>query len=102
MRHPPDKDSSSAPTVSWKQRYETLRQLMTGSSPIAGTEPLGLVLLVRQGMARWMRSWPESIPAQTSTTLPDSMIIVPKSQWQQQLTLLLAQMSLSQFSCTTQ
>ncbi len=99
MKHSPDKGSAFAPAISWKQRYETLRQVMTGGSQIAGTEPLGLVLLVRQGMARWMRSWPESIPVQTTTILPDRMLIVPTSQWQQQLTMLLAQMSLSQFSC---
>jgi hypothetical protein len=100
MKFSPDKGAASAPTVSWKQRYETLRQLMTGGSQIAGTEPLGLVLLLRQGMARWMRSWPEAIPAQTTTILPDPALIVPTSQWQQQLTALLAQMTLSQFSCT--
>ena len=101
MKHSPDKGSAFAPTVSWKQRYETLRQLMTEGSPITGTEPLGLVLLVRQGMARWLRSWPESIRAQTTAILPDPMLLVPTSQWQQQLATLLAQMSLSQFSCTT-
>jgi hypothetical protein len=98
MKHSPDKRSACAPTGSWRQRYESLRQLMTGGSQITGTEPLGLVLLVREGMARWMRSWPESIPAQTTSILPDPRLIVPTSQWQQQLTTLLAQMSLSQFS----
>ena len=100
MKHSPDKGSPLAPTVSWKQRYETLRQLMTGGSQITGTAPLGLVLLVRQGMAHWMRSWPDSIPAQTTTILPDPIFLVPTSQWQQQLTTLLAQMSLSQISCS--
>jgi hypothetical protein len=96
------RSSVSTPPASWKQRYETLRQLVVAGNQLAGTEPMGLVLLVRQGVARWMRSWPR--PTQTvdgAEVLPVPPPVLPTPQWQQQLTTLLAQMSLAHLSPTT-
>lgn len=87
---------SPATAAIWKQRYEALRQLAIGGREILETDPLGLVLLLRQGVAGWMRSWSE--PAQTPTLQrgPVSEVpVVPTSAWQHQLTEVLAAMSLA-------
>lgn len=90
--------SSRAPATAtvWKQRYEALRQLVIGGRQILETDPLGLVLLLRQGVAGWMRSWSE--PAQTPTSqrgpVPE-LPVAPTSAWQHQLTEVLAAMSLA-------
>lgn len=81
----------ATPTV-WKQRYEALRQLAIGGREILETEPLGLVLLLRQGVAGWMRCWSESAP--TPAPVAEAPV-VPASTWQHQLTEVLAAMSLA-------
>ena len=86
---------SPAPAT-WKQRYEALRQLAAAGSLVLGVDPLGLVLLLRQGVAGWMNSW--SGPIETTTQTPVSASptpVIPTSPWQQQVTELLAQMSLA-------
>jgi hypothetical protein len=59
------------------------------------SDPLGLVLLLRQGVAGWMRSWSDPTP----TTLLQSALVpslaASTSGWQQQLTQVLAEMSLA-------
>ena len=93
--NPPELNPMPAATAAlWQQRYEALRQLaVTGNRVLAG-EPLGLVLLLREGVAGWMRHWSglgEPTPGAPGPPLPT----VPSTpQWQQQLTELLAQMSL--------
>jgi hypothetical protein len=94
--------SSPSPTlaVRWKERYEALRQLAVNSgSPILGANPLALVLLVRHGVAHWMRHWPElrAMPAPAPEIRPP-ISAPPTSEWRQQLTQLLADMSLAHFS----
>jgi hypothetical protein len=87
---------SPATATIWNQRYEALRQLAIGGRQILETDPLGLVLLLRQGVAGWMRSWSE--PAQMPTLqrgpVPE-VPVVPTSAWQHQLTEVLAAMSLA-------
>lgn len=87
----------ATPAVAWKQRYEALRQTAVPGGQALGVEPFGFVLLVRQGVANWMHSWP--LPAETAREpalpLPS---VPPPPQWQQHLTTLLAQMSLAHLS----
>jgi len=86
----------SHPPATWKQRYEALRQLAVAESLVLGVDPLGLVLLLRQGVAGWMRSWSGLIETTTQTPVSASPPpVIPTSPWQQQLTELLAQMSLA-------
>jgi hypothetical protein len=88
----------ATPAATWKQRYEALRQVALGCGPALGVEPFGLVLLLRQGVANWMHSWPR--PAETQAREPALPLpsVTPPPQWQQQLTTLLAQMSLVHLS----
>ena len=96
MNHPQSNPLPSTAATIWKQRYEDLRQLAVTGSQILGAQPLGLVLLLREGVAGWMRGWPT--PEQTSPRTPappprDLLIATPA--WQQQLAALLAEMSLA-------
>lgn len=80
----------------WKQRYEALRQLAIGGRQILETDPLGLVLVLRQGVAGWMRSWSDSASTPTLQRAPvPEATTVPTSAWQHQLTEVLAAMSLA-------
>ena len=96
MNHSPASSSALTPASSWKQRYEALRQLAVSGNPLAGTEPLGLVLLLRQGVARWMRCWPRPVEGVGGAVVPPvAPPVLPTPQWQQQLTAVMAQMSLA-------
>jgi hypothetical protein len=87
---------SPATATVWKQRYEALRQLAISGRQILEADPLGLVLLLRQGVAGWMRSWSESgpTPAPRRASVAEAPV-VPASAWQHQLTEVLAAMSLA-------
>lgn len=92
----PNPRLSSAPVTVWKERYEALRQLAVGGRTILETDPLGLVLLLRQGVARWIHSWSElaqTPPLPRASTPPSAP--APPSAWQHQLTIVLAEMSLA-------
>jgi hypothetical protein len=83
---PPPPISAAA----WRQRYETLRQHVLERRQVLGADPMGLVVLLGQGVAGWMRSWWEpSPPSPAPAPLP-----LPRCpatpQWQEQLTGLLA------------
>jgi hypothetical protein len=96
--------SRLSPTVAtsvadWKERYEAVRQLAVAGEQILGAEPLGLLLLLRQGVAHWMRSWPR--PDERLSRVPKwptPSPVLPLPQWQQQLAAVLAQMSLAHLS----
>ncbi len=91
--------SASTSASSWKQRYEALRHLALSGSPLAGAEPLGLALLLRQGVAGWMRCWPRPVEAVAGAVVPRvASPVVPTPQSQQKLTTLLAEMSLAHLS----
>ena len=79
--------------ATWTQRYESLRQYVLEGPQVLATPALGLLLLLRQGVAAWMESW--DLPAGSPTAGPVSGTIPgPETPgWQQQLTLLLAQMT---------
>jgi len=80
----------------WKERYEAFRQLAVAGGRIFEADPLGMVLLLREGVAGWMRRWSGLMGTTTQTPgLAPPSAVVPTPQWQQQLTELLAQMSLA-------
>jgi hypothetical protein len=75
----------------WTQRYETLRQHFLEQRQMLATDPLGLTLLLRNGLATWMQSWPRTL--ETAPKIPAPVcqeFRPPTDDWQQQLTLLLA------------
>ena len=95
MNDPKTAVASPASATVWKQRYEALRQLAVGGRQILESDPLGLVLLLRQGIAGWMRSWSELTP---SVPILSSQVLSPITYaggWQHQLTQVLAEMSLA-------
>jgi|HubBroStandDraft_5_1064220.scaffolds.fasta_scaffold866358_2 hypothetical protein len=99
MNHSPLSPTPATSVAAWKERYEAVRQLAVAGNQILGAEPLGLLLLLRQGVAHWMGSWPRPAerPSQ-APALPTPSPVLPLAQWQQQLTTVLAQMSLAHLS----
>ncbi len=93
MKHSGLNRPTTTAVAIWKQRYEALRQLAVAQSHIFNVEPLDFVILLRQGMAGWMRNWSGSAPTPLQEPLPSAP--APSPQWQQQLTQLLAEMSLA-------
>ncbi len=99
MNQSPLSPTLATSVAAWKERYEAVRQLAVAGEQILGAEPLGLLLLLRQGVANWMRSWPRSAERQSGVPpLPTLSPVLPLPQWQQQLTAVLAQMSLAHLS----
>ena len=99
MNHSALGPTPATSAAAWKERYEAVRQLAVTGSQILGAEPLGLLLLLRQGVAHWMGNWPRPAerPSRVSA-LPTPAPVPPLAQWQQQLTTVLAQMSLAHLS----
>ncbi len=87
--------SSRTPSATWVERYETLRRHVLDRRAGLALEPLGLVLWLAQGMAGWMCSWAKAVEAPP----PSPAMVAPlplfpaTSLWQQQITLLLAQIT---------
>ena len=79
----------------WSQRYEVLRQHALSADMLAGARPLGLIVVVRHGLAEWMRRWRESLDPAPDISPPriDRSAWPPTPDWQSQLTLVLAQMA---------
>ena len=78
----------------WLERYESLRCLALGNDQILGTDPLGLIVLVRCGLVSWMRRW--SLLGSTcnpTAVRPEEPALPPSPSWQRQLTNLLAQIT---------
>ena len=79
----------------WRQRYEALRQHVMDRSQILSSEPLGLVVLFTRGLAGWMQSWWEVSPEPPGTPVPAPSFSRPAAApWQDQLTSLLAHMTI--------
>jgi hypothetical protein len=85
------------------EHYEALRRsaVALAGERIFSAEPLGAILVVKTGVAGWMRHWrdaagvtarPAAAPAPSSPTICDTQ------DWQHELTLLLAQMSFQRLS----
>lgn len=78
----------------WKQRYETLRQHFLEQRQILETDPLGLTLLLRNGLASWMRTWQTCIETAPKIPAPAcASLRPPTAVWQQELTRLIAHMT---------
>lgn len=81
-------------TTFWTESYEALRRHILEGRQVLGTDPLGLVLLVRQGVAGWMQGWSEWIsPSCSRSVAPPVVPALPTVWWQNQLTVLLAHMA---------
>jgi hypothetical protein len=82
---------NDCPPELWRQRYEALRQHALGGRDLLAAPPLGLHLLRCQGLAGWMHRWADAnaggLANSTPAPLPDGPV------WQEQLTVLLAQMT---------
>jgi hypothetical protein len=71
----------------WTERYEALRQYVLEDRHVLQTEPLS------HGMAAWMRKWIQLADASQPLAAPPAVRCPTTSVWQQQLTLLLAQIT---------
>ena len=84
------------PSNAWIERYEALRRHVLHGCQILDSDPLSLVLWLAHGMAGWMRHWAKAVEVAPAATLPP-LRLVATSLWQQQLTQLLAQITLQRF-----
>ena len=83
------------PSTVWIERYETLRRHVLHGCQIFDRDPLSLVLWLAHGMAGWMRHWAKAMEMAASPAATLSPLrLAATSLWQQQLTLLLAQITL--------
>jgi len=92
------KTGSTSPAL-WTERYEALRQHALNNRQSLTADPLGLVLLLRQGVALWMRCWRDgssSGPASPGSCAASPLAWLPDCQ--RQLTVLLAQMTSAHLS----
>ena len=92
------KTGSTSPAI-WTERYEALRQHALNNRQSLTADPLGLVLLLRQGVALWMRCWRDgssSGPASPGACAASPLAWLPDCQ--RQLTELLAQMTSAHLS----
>ena len=74
------------------EQYETLRQHAVGREPIFSGEPLGAILVVKTGVAGWMREWRQQSGAVAPTRLA-APSPAAEPGWQHELTLVLAQIT---------
>lgn len=99
MNHLEPKPPPTLAAALWRQHYEALRQLAVSENPPVQVDSMGGLLLLRQGVAGWMRHWFRLVaPASATPPLAPPPPVVSTPQWQQQLTQLLAQMSLVHLS----
>ncbi len=89
------------PAHLWTERYESLRRHFLQQGQLLQSEPLGLTVLLQQGLARWMRAWQSDagLKPVAPACAPSSASLWPlplTPLWQQELTRLIAQMTLPQ------
>jgi len=79
----------------WAEHYEILRRHVLEGQQLLSGDPLGLVLLRRQGLAAWLESW-EALAQGTFRPPPPSAEPPPAltAPSHQELARLLAQMTL--------
>jgi hypothetical protein len=92
---------SATSTAIWSQRYEALRNHALEGQGQLGAMPRSLALLRGRGLAGWIRGWQEMTAPRPVPTLVASEPQLPLTpSWQQQLTVLLAQMTAQQLAST--
>lgn len=82
----------------WRKRYEELRARVTGGTPATIAEDtLGLAVLVRKGMAAWVRAWqePPACCGVVDEATSQGLRIDPGADWRREAASLLASMTLS-------
>jgi len=74
------------------EQYEALRQNAVARDSIFSAAPLGVILVVKTGVAGWLQQWRQGAPEVLPLRPPPSR---PSDQpgWQHELTLLLAQIT---------
>lgn len=77
----------------WAQRYENLRQDFLEGSRLLECPSIGLLLLIRDGLAIWMRAWNQKPDSSVEPCNPIAPILTPTSGWQRELTFLLAHLT---------
>jgi hypothetical protein len=75
------------------EQYEALRQNAVTREPIFSADPLGAILVVKNGVAGWMRRWDQVF----GTASPDTPSSLPhptdEPRWRDELAMLLAEMT---------
>lgn len=87
---------SAFPPDLWQSRYEALRQHVVNGGHTLASPPLGLHLLRCQGVAGWMVRWTQAVEHSNSGAPPPPPSLPAAADWQEQLTLVLAQMTFQQ------
>ena len=77
---------------SWTLRYESLRQHFLDEQRRFKTAPLGLFLVIREGLAAWMRAWRQEPRSSSVRSQEVAAFSIPPG-WQRELTLLLAHLT---------
>jgi hypothetical protein len=77
----------------WTERYEALRREALAAQPLLEKSPWAMILLIRHGVAAWMRRWnlAEPDPARPSAK---TGVLESEEGWQNQVAVLLAQMTM--------
>jgi hypothetical protein len=78
----------------WTEQYEALRRHAVDGDGRLGSDPLGAILVVRSGVAEWMRQWSRISaegPAVSIVAAPPPLRREPA--WQRELTVVLAGMT---------
>lgn len=86
------------PSKLWAERYESLRRHFVHDRKVLGAEPLGLTLLLHQGLAGWMRAWQSGAVTEINPAASSCKPWPPPAGrlWHQELTQLIAQMTVQQ------
>jgi hypothetical protein len=84
----------------WTHRYEQLREQVLAGESLIVTERWGLTLLIRQGLAAWMRAWRDPLfrPAAATLSAEALPMMNLRESWHQEATRLLVNMALNQLS----
>ena len=79
----------------WTERYESLRRYVLEGRAMLQAQPWGLVLWMAKGMAGWMSEWSKLSQPEPQTPATVWLLrCLSCGPWQNELTMLLAQMTL--------
>jgi hypothetical protein len=80
----------------WTHRYEQLREQVLAGESLIDTDRRGLTLLIREGMAAWMRARHDPLCCPAAAALEvEALPMSLRESWQQEATRLLVNMALS-------